>query len=316
MPNGANGITMKNVAFVAIVMTLFLWSACEKSAFTPSVPAPEPELRESVLCARVDFLTTENQGVGRLTIEEENDYLRFTFYGDEGWFFRRIHLYAGLLDNVPLSEGGIPKVGQFEYSQTYFPYPASDIFFIAKERIEAEEGCFIVACQAEIYYIVDGAVIDAQYVWAEGIPFNGNSSATYFEYCLGCEEPPPVIPPDDDPYDNLAPPPADSYQSVYPSQGPGAYTTAEPGGHPYRFPINFQQSKAPILKPGAYIPANQNTGESDHLSRVPMNARQNTTPVMKPGAYILQEESGTRSRIPVKALESKAPVLKPGEMEN
>lgn len=139
-------------------------------------------------CYSTPLIAGQNYIAGRVDVEivDEDgiDYVYITYITNSEWVIKLTHLYAGDRDGIPETKKGNPKPGVFEKRMDYEANIISDFEVEYKIAADAFEPCFYIAAHAEVVKIDDkGAEIQRETGWGQGVGFEGDSWAMYFEFC-------------------------------------------------------------------------------------------------------------------------------------
>jgi hypothetical protein len=190
----------KFITLIFLIFGTFAISSCSKEAVESPATTPQATARlssagnvsytsynswpQSTLCGTptvATFYAGQNTNVGSVTISNSKDSVFVTYTTSGGWVMGNVHLYVGALANVPLNGGGNPVIGNFPYT-TNLNSMGNLVTFAFPES--AFSSCFIVAAHADVYKVVNGAVVQTETAWGGGTRFTQRGSwATYSNYC-------------------------------------------------------------------------------------------------------------------------------------
>lgn len=124
----------------------------------------------------------EGQVAGTVSIENTGSDLLITIDGESGWTFTNSYVYAGDLENMPLTEVGDPMADLFENQVVHNAGTDSYTYTLPLDGLSE---CFAVAINLEMELIENGEVSLTETTWAEGDAFlNQGPSGSYVEYCV------------------------------------------------------------------------------------------------------------------------------------
>ncbi|MEF8881163.1 MAG: hypothetical protein V5A34_01400 [Halapricum sp.] len=153
---------------------------------------------EYVPTCTVDLLAGQDIDVGSVSITgPEDDDLTVTYETNGDWYLSETHLeVVNDPAEFPTAGNNNPKVGQFEYGQTYGPGMQTDSFTVDVSDLEAP---YHVAAHAVVYHVDCGTAGDPSF-WASSVA----------DYDLGTQKDGDPIPDDrDDPVNALGAPDGD-----------------------------------------------------------------------------------------------------------
>lgn len=185
---------MTKLSVIPIVLT-FLLLGCKKEVVEPNVQSNpnsteiqtkgKPQLSlnagPSQFYACGDVVTSnifagQHHLAGTIMVSNDNEWIKVEVSLINGWTMSKIHLFAGLYENVPLNSKGNPKIGNFPI-QSSFSSSTSKVFWIPANSYTSEQE-LIIAFHAE----VTNSSYGNQTAWADGSDFPGGSWATYLNY--------------------------------------------------------------------------------------------------------------------------------------
>jgi len=200
----------KNITFLALLAFVMLFS-CESNDEFENLQADSFEFsvttydltgvanRDSeTACYTTPLIAGQFYNAGRVDVEIVNeggiDYVYISYITNDDWIIKLTHLYAGDRDGIPETKKGNPKPGVFEKRMDYEANIISDFEVEYKIAADAFEPCFYIAAHAEVARIDDkGTEVQRETGWGQGVGFEGDSWAMYFEFCKStCGTEPPI----------------------------------------------------------------------------------------------------------------------------
>ena len=124
----------------------------------------------------VDLYAGQNILIGTLEVANYNDNVYVTYKTTGDWILKKTHLFVGDSSDLPLNNGGNPKVERFPYKRSH-PNGTQEFTHVGPEVYNSM--CYFHAAHAEV---VNGNG-QSESAWAEGDPLGGNSWAMGFEQC-------------------------------------------------------------------------------------------------------------------------------------
>ena len=125
-----------------------------------------------------DLIASQVETIGEVcvTLTGEDLDILVTTMGEVRLLETRVAV-ASDLDGFPLSESGVPKLGQFPHSATHQPPAASTSYQISVAALDLVSGELLISVQASV---VDGSQVEHG-AWPVGTRFREpGSPATYF----------------------------------------------------------------------------------------------------------------------------------------
>ncbi|MCW4012493.1 MAG: hypothetical protein NWF07_05810 [Candidatus Bathyarchaeota archaeon] len=174
---------MKTMKKIGLALTL----AVLLTTFALPVASAEP-----ISCGdSVTLWAGQHIDAGSVTVSNDEDYIYVTYSTNDPWVLTETHLDIELqyLD-FPMTKKGSPKVGNFAYQMTHDPAVTEYTYEIPMDQAWWDQGTVVIAAHAVVMVFENGEMIEEETGWAEGGPF-GKSWATYFEYTICKETPPP-----------------------------------------------------------------------------------------------------------------------------
>lgn len=114
----------------------------------------------------VDLLAGQDTPVGTVTTGLSSDELTVTYDTDANWYLAETHLdVVDEFDDFPLAGKNNPKVGQFEYGETYGPGMQTDSFTVDVSDLDSP---YLVAAHAVVYHVDCGTAGEPSF-WATEI---------------------------------------------------------------------------------------------------------------------------------------------------
>jgi hypothetical protein len=142
-----------------------------------------------------DLIAGQNYLAGKVTITTTpEDKLLISLKTEDPWVFKAIHLYVGLLKDLPVTKTGNPVPGQFPVISTFTDYQSAITYEFNLSDIKKDaNSCFIIALHADVYKLDEFDMpTQTETAWAQGgrVVVKGNW-ATYTNYCpVPCATPP------------------------------------------------------------------------------------------------------------------------------
>lgn len=140
-----------------------------------------------------------NSGLITISNDEENLYINFSTQNP--WLLDEMHVHlAESVEGIPTTRSGNPKIGRFQYQQSFdslldtytFTIALSDFNWVAN----GETRVFLAAhaVVADVTSVDEiGNIQRRETAWGKGESFSGKSWAMYFGYTLqACETKPPA----------------------------------------------------------------------------------------------------------------------------
>ncbi len=124
-----------------------------------------------------DLIAGQNMDAGTVVVTIVNGEIVVTYVG-EGWEITETHLYIGPEEEMPSTNNGNPKVGNFPYKNNH-PAGTTEVTYTGPSLLEGD--CVYIAAHAVVVNTTTGQTETA---WAAGIPMGGNNWAMGFEVCL------------------------------------------------------------------------------------------------------------------------------------
>jgi hypothetical protein len=125
-----------------------------------------------------DLIAGQNNDAGSITVTVVDGYVVVTYQTEDDWVIDDItHLYIGAFEDLPTTNSGNPKVGQFPYNATHAA-GTTTVTVIGPEIAVGE--CVYIAAHAEVTNTANG---QHETAWGNGTPIGGNSWAMGFEVC-------------------------------------------------------------------------------------------------------------------------------------
>ncbi len=138
-------------------------------------------------CYSQELIAGQHHLAGSVNVEMDLEWVSITYQTTGNWQIKATHMYAGTCDGIPQTRKGNPKPGVFDHATTH-----PDGVTTVEYQIERAffEDCFCIAAHAEVVLLDDkGNVIQEETAWADGVDFDGNNWATYFNVCQAdCDE--------------------------------------------------------------------------------------------------------------------------------
>jgi len=123
---------------------------------------------------------------GTVTVSNDDQgNLYVTFSATDPWLLSETHLHvAGTKEGIPQTKSGNPKVGNFEYQNSYDPPVSEDTYVISGADALLVDGTLVIAAHAVVVQVDgDGNIIESETGWGDGNPFVDKGSwATYIVY--------------------------------------------------------------------------------------------------------------------------------------
>lgn len=137
-------------------------------------------------CYSQELIAGQHHTSGTVEVTMADDRVNITYKTSGDWYINATHLYAGDCDGIPETRSGNPKPGVFDHSSSHDSFVNVVEYSIDRTFFE---DCFCVAAHAEVVRLdAAGNVVQAETAWADGLDFDGNNWATYFEVCQNdCE---------------------------------------------------------------------------------------------------------------------------------
>lgn len=135
----------------------------------------------------VDLLAGQNILMGTLTYANDATNLYVTYTTNSDWYMSEVHLFVGLLENVPKSGGGTPSPGRFPMKQTFSSSNlAQEINWTIPLSSITSGSNFVIAAHTSVLRVdIDGDVVAKETAWAAGTRFQSNKNwATYISASL------------------------------------------------------------------------------------------------------------------------------------
>ena len=164
---------MKNIYF-SCLMLLLLAGCTEESIETDNEVL---NLRTSVVdCLEVDLIAGQNEVAGTVSLAKVGNSVHVTYSTTNDWKITETHLFVGDCGDMPVNNGGNPKVGKFPFKGSH--NSVDEYTYIVS--LAGLPECLCVAAHA----VVENDVTNAnETAWGEGTDFPGNSWAMYFDFC-------------------------------------------------------------------------------------------------------------------------------------
>ncbi len=120
---------------------------------------------------------------GSVNVSNDNSNLYVTYSTTGNWRLRKVHLYVGSCNAIPVNNAGNPTIGLFPFSQQFSPLTTSYTFTIPLSSIT--ENCFCIAAHAELVKIgSNGSIVQQETGWGGNSLIGGKSWARKFKYCI------------------------------------------------------------------------------------------------------------------------------------
>lgn len=147
----------------------------------------------------IDLLAGQTIASGTVTVSNDENTTCITYETSGDWVILETHLHiADSKEGIPQTRKGNPKVGNFDYGDTFSQGVTSAEYCFNTQDLLADIGssdeCFVLAAHAVVARVDnDGNVIQTETAWGNGDRFTDKGSwATLFDYCVQpCDEEPP-----------------------------------------------------------------------------------------------------------------------------
>ncbi|MCF7559435.1 hypothetical protein L3X39_02210 [Sabulilitoribacter multivorans] len=132
-------------------------------------------LNDGTYCEVVRLMAGQHYEAGIITVDNDGQNLIITYSTNDDWTINATHL--SIIDcsteSFPMTNAGNPKIGQFEYHDTFQDGVHEVVYTIPLDEV-SENYCF--AAHAEVTGPTGGET-----AWGEGKDFGGKSWAMYVE---------------------------------------------------------------------------------------------------------------------------------------
>jgi hypothetical protein len=188
-----------SLVFVLAALGMVLFSCSKEDALSVKDTSESSLLKAGSLTqyfgtpAVVPFLAGQNTEAGTITVGNDADNVYVVFKTTGEWVMGQTHLYVGEKTLCPVNKNSSPKIGLFPYATAHDPKVQEYTYTISRKALPKT---FIVAAHAEVYRIVNGAVVQTETAWGKGSQFVDKGSwAMYFDYTIqeGCSIKPVVF---------------------------------------------------------------------------------------------------------------------------
>ena len=126
---------------------------------------------DPIICYSTNLIAGQNMTIGTVSYSSDGTTVTITYtITDSDWTIDLTHLWIGDCNDLPTNNPGNPLVGQFPYSESH-PGATEYSYTIDVSTLDG----FCVAAHAEAI----GPTSET--AWAEGMPFEGNNWAMYFD---------------------------------------------------------------------------------------------------------------------------------------
>lgn len=133
------------------------------------------DLNDGTHCEVVRLMAGQHYEAGIITVDNDGQNLIITYTTNDDWTINATHL--SIIDcsneSFPTTNAGNPKIGQFEYADTFTNGVHEVVYIIPLDQV-SENYCF--AAHAEVTGPTGGET-----AWGEGKDFGGKSWAMYVE---------------------------------------------------------------------------------------------------------------------------------------
>jgi len=183
---------MKKYTFLLVTFTVLTFLSCNVEPVREPLSAFEStnaegllkenqqvdevdDLNDGTYCEVVRLMAGQHYEAGIITVDNDGQNLIITYTVNGDWIINATHLSVinCSLQSFPITNAGNPKVGQFEYSDTFENGVTEVIYTIPLNEV-SETYCF--AAHAEVI-----GPTGEETAWGEGKDFGGKSWAMYVE---------------------------------------------------------------------------------------------------------------------------------------
>ena len=124
--------------------------------------------------------------VGTVVIANDGERLCVTYDTTGPWFLTENHLDIALTPSeIPQTNSGNPRPGQFSYSHTFTTPVQSDEHCFTLAELGYEPGAVLyIAAHCKVVRMESGGAVQRETAWGDGLPFPGANWATYMEHTI------------------------------------------------------------------------------------------------------------------------------------
>jgi len=147
-----------------------------KNAENDDVPTGDDiNLNDGTHCEVIRLMAGQHYEAGIITVDNDGQNLIITYSTNDDWTINATHLSIidCNIESFPSTNAGNPKIGQFEYADTFEEGVHIVVYTIPLSEV-SENYCF--AAHAEVTGPTGGET-----AWGEGKDFGGKSWAMYVE---------------------------------------------------------------------------------------------------------------------------------------
>tara|TARA_R110000787_G_scaffold284341_1_gene397921 strand:- start:3553 stop:4128 length:576 start_codon:yes stop_codon:yes gene_type:complete len=161
---------MKNLYFITFYSLLILFIGCSEERIQNDIQENN-QSKASENTYQTDLIAGQNTDSGNIIVSVIDGNLNVTYETEGDWVILEVHLFVGDPDDLPVNNGGNPKIGQFPYSESYSPGETSVTF---NNIIEIPSGESVwIAAHAVVLNTVTG---QEETAWAAGVPINSGGN--------------------------------------------------------------------------------------------------------------------------------------------
>jgi hypothetical protein len=138
------------------------------------------------LVTTVTLLAGRTIDVGTVVIANDGERLCVTYNTSGAWLLTENHLDIALTpDEIPQTNSGNPRPGQFSYSHILTVPVQMDEHCFTLAELGYEPGAVLyVAAHSKVVRMEGGRAVQSETAWGDGLPFPGANWATYMEHTI------------------------------------------------------------------------------------------------------------------------------------
>lgn len=173
---------MKKAIQLTTLFFFLFFIGCKKNEILKNQEFSSTNKSSNLECqTAIDLIAGQHFNAGDIVISNDSENIYVTFTTQDGWVLTESHLFVGLLEELPLTPLGNPKIGLFPFSTSHDQLTNYTYTIPIEDDLE----CYTIAAHAKVDKYIDGTLVQSETAWGEGEQISNTGSwAMQSEYCL------------------------------------------------------------------------------------------------------------------------------------